>query len=244
MFDATVIQEFNDLEFMIYNYIMKNSEKVLYMRIRELAEEVHVSTTTILRFCKKVQCDGFSEFKVKWKLELQKQSSLVHDDLEEVMNSLKRLQQDDYDYKIEEVARLAQQSKTIIFVGVGNSGAIAHYGSRYFANAHAFSLFIEDPFFPVLQHTNALEDCLVIALSVSGETEELIEQIHGFKSAGIKVVSITCSANCTLSKLSDVNIAYYASREREKLVDFTTQIPVLYIIESIAKRIHNLKIQS
>ncbi len=241
MFDAAVIQEFNELEFMIYNYIIKNSEKVLYMRIRELAEEVHVSTTTILRFCKKVGCDGFSEFKVKWKLEMQEQKNILHNDFEEVVSGLKRLQSEEYDCKIEEVARLAQQSKTIIFVGVGNSGAIAHYGSRYFTNVHAFSLYIEDPFFPVLQHTNALEDCVVVALSVSGETKELIERIHGFKNAGVKIVSITCSANCTLSKLSDINIAYYASKEREQFVDYTTQLPVLYIIESIAKRIHHLK---
>ena len=29
-----------------------NEEKVVYMKVRELAEEVHVSTTTILRFVK------------------------------------------------------------------------------------------------------------------------------------------------------------------------------------------------
>ncbi|MDE6476306.1 MAG: transcriptional regulator, partial [Erysipelotrichaceae bacterium] len=51
MFDTTTIQEFNDLEFRIYDYIMKNSEKVVYMRIRDLAMDVHVSTTAILRVC-------------------------------------------------------------------------------------------------------------------------------------------------------------------------------------------------
>ncbi len=40
------------------------------MKIRELAEEVHVSTTTILRFCKKVGCEGYSEFRLKLKQEV------------------------------------------------------------------------------------------------------------------------------------------------------------------------------
>jgi DNA-binding MurR/RpiR family transcriptional regulator len=41
------------------------------MRIRELAEETHVSTSTILRFCRKLNCEGFSEFKPKIKLHLE-----------------------------------------------------------------------------------------------------------------------------------------------------------------------------
>ena len=62
MFRYEVIQSLNNLELSLYEYIMKNSKKVIYMRIRELAEEAHVSTTTILRFCKKLNCEGFSEF--------------------------------------------------------------------------------------------------------------------------------------------------------------------------------------
>ena len=67
MFRYEVIQSLNNLELSLYEYIMKNSKKVIYMRIRELAEEAHVSTTTILRFCKKLNCEGFSEFKIKFK---------------------------------------------------------------------------------------------------------------------------------------------------------------------------------
>ncbi|PAK36745.1 hypothetical protein CHI08_23715 [Peribacillus simplex] len=56
---------FNELECSLYGYISKNTKKVAYMRIRELADETHVSTSTILRFCRKVDCAGYSEFKVR-----------------------------------------------------------------------------------------------------------------------------------------------------------------------------------
>ena len=71
MFSNEIIKNLNDLELMLYRYIMKNIEKVVYMRIRELADEAHVSTTTILRFCKKLNCNGYSEFKVKLKLYIE-----------------------------------------------------------------------------------------------------------------------------------------------------------------------------
>lgn len=68
MFTNEVITTFNDLEMLLYKYIMENREKVVYMRIRDLADEAHVSTSTIMRFCRKLNCEGFSEFKVKLKL--------------------------------------------------------------------------------------------------------------------------------------------------------------------------------
>ena len=67
MFTHEEIQSLNDLEMSVYNYIIKNKQKVSYMKIRELADEAHVSTTTILCMCKKFGCEGYSEFKLKFK---------------------------------------------------------------------------------------------------------------------------------------------------------------------------------
>lgn len=53
MFTHIALSTLNGLELMVYNYVIKNKDKVMYMTIRELADEADVSTTTILRFCKK-----------------------------------------------------------------------------------------------------------------------------------------------------------------------------------------------
>lgn len=39
MFSYEVIQSLNNLELSLYEYIMKNNKKVIYMRIGELADE-------------------------------------------------------------------------------------------------------------------------------------------------------------------------------------------------------------
>lgn len=54
MFTREAIASFNELECSLYGYISKNAKKVAYMKIRELTDETHVSTSTILRFCRKV----------------------------------------------------------------------------------------------------------------------------------------------------------------------------------------------
>ena len=51
MFTHEMVKSFNQLEMDVYNYIVQNEDKVIYMKVRELADAVHVSTTTVLRFC-------------------------------------------------------------------------------------------------------------------------------------------------------------------------------------------------
>lgn len=55
MFTCQEIKSFNALELEVYNYIMRHQDQVVEMKIRELADATHVSTTTILRFCKKIE---------------------------------------------------------------------------------------------------------------------------------------------------------------------------------------------
>ena len=49
MFSEEMICSLNDLELEVYKYVVRNADKVCYMRIREFADAAHVSTSTILR---------------------------------------------------------------------------------------------------------------------------------------------------------------------------------------------------
>ncbi len=71
MFTHSAVASLNNLEMMVYNFVVKNRDKVMYMTIRELADAAGVSTTTVLRFCRKMNCDGYSEFRVRFKLYLE-----------------------------------------------------------------------------------------------------------------------------------------------------------------------------
>ena len=105
MFTHEMIKSFNQLEMDVYNYIISNEEKVVYMKVRELAEEVHVSTTTILRFCKKVGCEGYSEFRLKLKQEVSsKEKKKINMDLTAVKDFFERVQTQAFAENICEVA--------------------------------------------------------------------------------------------------------------------------------------------
>ena len=234
MFSYEVIQSLNNLELSLYEYIMKNKKKVIYMRIRELADEAHVSTTTILRFCKKLNCEGFSEFKVKFKMYIEENNmKKVSDDTSEIINFLKNIEKSDLD----NLCDMVKMANTIIFLGIGSSGILCKYAARYFSAIGKFTFHIDDPFFP--KNFRCHGPCLVIALSVSGETESTIENIDRFKQEGCSVASITNSENCTIAKMSNLNIPYYVQQVKVNYSDITTQLPVLYMIERIGKKLYN-----
>ena len=238
MFNSEIIKGLNDLELMLYRYIMKNTEKVIYMRIRELADEAHVSTTTILRFCKKFDCNGYSEFKVKLKVYLEGSNiNNVRNDQSIIIDFFKKLNTEELDEKIEAVCDLITDSANLVFLGSGTSGILCKYAARYFSSLGKFATYIDDPYFPTNYKT--YENCVIIILSVSGETPTVINLINNFRRENCPIVSITNSENCTISKISDLNISYYINQEKIGISDITTQVPVLYIIETIARSLHN-----
>lgn len=185
MFSHAAVASLNNLEMMVYHYVIKNRDKVMYMTIRELAEAAGVSTTTVLRFCRKLQCEGYSEFRVRFKLYLeQNEPQQANIGASEIMSFFKSVNNDEFDELLEQAVDIILASERIIFVGAGTSGALAKYGARFFSNVGKFSNHIDDPYFPV---TNDMaRNALAIVLSVSGETEEILRFASQFQPAPLQ----------------------------------------------------------
>lgn len=236
MFSYDEIQKYNNTEISIYKYIVSNNEKIQYMTIRELAHELHLSTSTILRFCNKNGFDGYSEFKKALSEEIAALNSHPPlDDLQELSSFFMRTNSNAFERKIFQATEILKKADLVVFVGMGSSGALAKYGSRYFSNMGKFSIGLEDPYYPV--ETYDCKNTAVIALSESGETKELIEIIRQFQKKDCKILSITNSAISTLAKISNWNFSYNLNQQRiNGGYNATTQVPALFIIEMLAKR--------
>jgi DNA-binding MurR/RpiR family transcriptional regulator len=132
MFSHAAIASLNNLEMMVYNYVVKNRDKVMYMTIRELADGAGVSTTTVLRFCRKLQCEGYSEFRVRFKLYLeQNEPQQANFGASEIISFFKSVNNDEFDTLLDKAVDIILSSERIIFVA-GTSGALAKYGARFF----------------------------------------------------------------------------------------------------------------
>lgn len=243
MFECDEIKNLNELELSLYEYIMKNSEKVMYMKIRDLVNEAHMSTTTVLRFCRKLNCDGFSEFKLKFKMYMDsKEDRKINEDTSFIIDNFKRLASDEFKDKINGLCQLIKEHDNIVFLGGGLSGIVGKYGSRYITSIGKFSIYIDDLYYPM--NCENFKRGLVIALSESGETVEIIGAINRFKKEKCTIASITNSENTTIARMSDFNISYYIPEERIGTIDITSHLPPMYILETVGRKLYNEKIRS
>ncbi|MDD2958828.1 MAG: MurR/RpiR family transcriptional regulator [Lachnospiraceae bacterium] len=236
MIKYETIKTFNDLEMLVYNYVMKNKQTVIYMTVRELADAVHVSASTVIRFCKKAGFEGFSEFKVCFRMYLKKEETQkTEEDLQELQDYFQKAETESFQNNLNEIAAVVKSAKRVIFIGLGTSGILGKYGARCFSNEGKYSQYIEDPFLPISEE---MGESVVIALSVSGETEQIIQMVNRFRQNNCRIISITNRNSTTLAKMSDYNLSYYVmEHDKGNHINTTTQIPVLYLIEAIGRRL-------
>lgn len=243
LFNKEIMDQFGELDYQIYHYLLKHRKQISYMTIRELATESHVSPTTITRFCHKLGCNGFSEFKIRFKMENEqahiKEPSQKNDaDFSSIFDFFKRIETTAFKDNLNRIADVIASKKQVLFLGLGNSGIIADYASRCFCNMGIFSTGMSIPMLMFPAQLKFPQNSVFIALSIGGESKELIQSVELLQRHNMIVISITNSKGCTLAKISDYNIAYYIQRELADdihKVDLSSQLPAVFIVEALAK---------
>ncbi len=113
MFSYNIIRNLNDLEILIYNYVVSNPQDVVHMTIRELAGKLNVSSTSILRFCSKVGCDGYSEFKYRLKESLEARERIGSSaDIAMIQDFFNKAEKNELDAEMEKAAQLIYSSRS------------------------------------------------------------------------------------------------------------------------------------
>ena len=242
MFDSQKVKDLNELELIVYTFIVENMEHVGGMTIRDLSDSCHVSTSTILRCLTKLGYSGYTEFKYALKENLSRQGQsfeAFYDANVHVDAFLKKVNNESYHTVLDPAIDMIVGSKHLVFSGIGTSGTLGTYGARYFSNMLFNAYAITDPFVPA--PTRGLETTLLISLSVSGETTEIIKQIENFKRYGAKILSITNDQHSTIAQMADFNISYYMPEitgpdPAEEFINLTTQVPVIALLEILAQQ--------
>lgn len=81
-------------EIKVAEFVLKNAQQVIHMRIVDLAQEAQVSEPTIVRFCRSIGCNSFQEFKVRIAQEMALSNNIGHfpieddDSIDEICNKI------------------------------------------------------------------------------------------------------------------------------------------------------------
>ncbi|MCU4154297.1 MurR/RpiR family transcriptional regulator, partial [Lactobacillus acidophilus] len=56
------LSSLSTVDMSIYRYIEQNSDKVIYMRVRDIAQNAYVSSSSVMLFLHKISFNSFPEF--------------------------------------------------------------------------------------------------------------------------------------------------------------------------------------
>ncbi len=213
--------DFSPTEMNIANYVLSNPEDVYGLSIHELSAKTYVSSATITRFCHKLHLEGYREFQALLAVELavSNQETTAHVanagpacSTQEIIsrNTRKNIQSVEMTQKCnspeayDQAAQMIKDAKNICMLGMGASFLASrdffHKLIRIRKNCSSSS----DWHVQLVQAESMDEGDLVIALSYSGLTPEILIAARAAKAAGAKVLAITrASHRSELAKIAD-----------------------------------------
>ena len=101
----------------------------------------------------------------------------------------------------------------VIVTGMGKSGIIAHKLSATLSSTGTPAIFLHAAEAVHGDLGVVQKDDVVIALSYSGETEELIRLLEAIRRIGAKIISLTGHTESTLGQASDVTLSCHVAEE-------------------------------
>lgn len=239
LFEHIDMKHLSAVEQEIYCFVINHVEKIPYMRVRDIADEAHVSSSSVFRFVQKAGFTSFPEFRFYIKNFLDKTRQEDEKHQLSIEQRLAVLNMDifhpDVDYQIQKMATALKEAEVIIFLGLGSSGAMAQYAARRLSGLGYFSLSINEITYPMKGFFKKNQAAAMVFLSISGETKEILEVARSISSQStVKRYAITQNKESTLSKLCDYSIGYAIEEIRKEIYfDLTSQLPAVAILETL-----------
>ena len=230
-FTYSQVESLNETEAYVYNYVVKNTKKVLNESIRELANDTHVSTATIMRFCKKMGCEGFTELKYRLKESEEMQKTKEDNVADQFGYFIEKIKSSDYLDSIHRAAEIIKQSDLILTLGIGTTGDFAKYTSRLLSGVGYCCYGVDGAAYPVQRVAEGHQE-VIIAFYERIQKKLLFEEIYRYKNKNYMIIMFSNNNMGSMEHLCDEVI--HVSDGSVMLGKIHSGIPMLYAIEKLA----------
>lgn len=220
-------QSLNDNEEELLRYFLTNASNVQQITIREAAEKFYTATNTITRMCKKLGFRGYSDFKEALYIStIEGESFSDFTSLDDQLVKTKQLLNQEI---IEQINQAIFESDHILVLGVGLSRLPAEELNNYLQVVGKNSHIYWEPHMMRHAAKKLTKNDLVIAFSISGETENTIEPVNIANISGATTVSITGFSQNNLSKITDFQLYAMTSKVVIDGIDVADRLSFHYI---------------
>lgn len=245
MSDGSIRLSKSDLK--LAEVIKRDPKSVIHLSIAKLAKLAEVSEPTVNRFCHKIGCNGYPDFKVRLAQEISLSGQLFVDNMdptdstteimekimENILSSVKSISTSTSPKSIDRAADLIAECSTVYFFGMGASGPVALDAQHKFFR---FGM-------SVVAHTDYINQRMIcsmlgpkdvaVFISYTGRTAALIESAQIARDLDIPIIGLTREGS-PLARLCDVVLNAITAEDTDLFTPMTSRIIHLAIIDILA----------
>lgn len=193
------------------DFILTDPQKVLYLTITELARETDTSEASVTRLCRHLGCKGYTEFKMALALDVQhnQPAAVASGDsidmlVEETVQALRDTGKFINREVLQNAVEALHQAKTIQIYGVAASAITGEYLHYRLLRLGKSAQLFGDMHRAAMNASTLREGDLVIAISASGSTKDVMHVVKLAKKQNARVLMLSNTLRSPMGSLADM----------------------------------------
>lgn len=238
---------FSPSERKVADAVLADPERAVRLTLAELAVAAAVSEPTVVRFCRRLGHDGYQDYKLGLARSLVTRSgyadlevkpddparAITHKILDATVDVIGHVRRTlDTDAVAAAVELLAAAHK-IEFYGMGASGAVALDAHHKFFRLVVPCVAYVDAHMQYMSAATLAPEDVVVAISHTGRTRELIESAELARRQGASVVAIT-APDTPLARLASLALTVAVPEDTDVFTPMFSRLAHLVIVDVLA----------
>ncbi len=242
-----VLPDLRPSERQLAEFVLKAPREVVHMSMTELARRAGSSQPTIARLCQALGLSGFREFKIRLAQGLPAGVAYVHEEvaadesaagiarkvLDRTIDALRAVRDTLPADEVEAAIALLSQARRIEFYGAGGSGLVAQDMQHKFFRLGTPTVAYVDPHVYCVSAALLGAGDVVVAVSNTGRSREMLEAARLARESGAAVIAIT-HRHAPLARLATVAIAVDVAEDPDQYTPMRSRLSHLAVGDILA----------
>ncbi len=234
----------------VAEYLVQHADEAQYLSISSLAKKCNVAEATVFRFCRALGFDGYHEMRIALAqanatgMPVNQRtpepgadtSTLCEHASALFLTAINGTQSALSPQAIERAAALLHSARQVFCFGQGGSMLLANDICARFAGLSAKFRTAGDSHFQLMTASLMTTQDVVLFVSYSGATRDMLETLKAAKLAGAKVILLTHYEDSPGAKLADVVLLCGAQESPLDSGSIPIKVAVLYVAEVLLLR--------
>ena len=241
--------QFTKTEKKVADFVLENPRRALFMSITDLADSCGVGDTSVFRFCKTLELNGYQEFKMMLSLSLNEgndgldqfagKNVTLNDTFETVAQKVltANIQALNETFSLldrhcfDRAMDLMNAARSIPFFGVGGSMLTAMKAMNKFLRIEPKVRCLPDTHMQAMAAAVMAPGDVAVLFSYSGATKDTIHVAELAKEAGAAVICVTRFVKSPLTSYSDVTLLSGANEGPFQSGSTSAEISQMFLID-------------